>query len=199
MGARQQQFVQYCLRLGYGPESSFKDAHSRLYADTDVAFDSLIQRANSSLHALSLVLRSRKDEQSGDTVWAVVNTKADDISKLATPYAHAEMAYMKKIIELIVTSESDEYSITNFDALNVTKALAEKVKLMQKDAQDLLSRFTDDGWLVQYSNGRFALGSRALLELDTYLRNQYPDHIRECHVCHEIVTAHRMELLGQEI
>jgi hypothetical protein len=32
------------------------------------------------------------------------------------------------------------------------------------------------------------LGNRALMELDAYLKNEYPDSVQECTVCNDLVT-----------
>jgi hypothetical protein len=69
-----------------------------------------------------------------------------------------------------------------------TRALNIKVSGHTKEqVQTLLSQFVRDGWLHE-SRGYYSLAPRTVLELEQYLKSEFPDNILTCSVCMQIVT-----------
>lgn len=93
---------------------------------------------------------------------------------------------MRKI-ELIVLSDDEEFAI----GITAALGLASKMKppMPQREAQALLDRLENDGWLFRTPDGDFyAMDTRCVLELQSYLREQFGDVIKECKICYDVIT-----------
>ncbi|KAJ1921241.1 hypothetical protein H4219_000840 [Mycoemilia scoparia] len=158
--------------------------------DGDKSFEDVVQTMNSLLKPLLLAFRCRKDEFSGETIWAVVNTKSDELFKSATPYTPSEIVFLKRIIDHIMSSSNDTYCINQHEATRLSKDIL--TTFTYKAAESALETFANDDWLVSFSSGKYTLGTRALLDLDTYLRDQFPNDTRECYMCKDICIMGEM-------
>ncbi|KAJ1959144.1 hypothetical protein H4R35_007670, partial [Dimargaris xerosporica] len=114
----------------------------RLHAQANATFpdavpeplDAFIGHINSQLDCIHLELRSTQDETTGDRIWALVNTKGDDIAKLATNYSPAELNAFKHVIDLIVNAEDGNFSIASSVCLNEThRQLTSNTKMQTQD------------------------------------------------------------------
>jgi hypothetical protein len=98
-------------------------------------------------------------------------------------------------------SNSDAYSIPAMAALREVSQLQGK-GITKSEAEHLLSSFVAKGWLMKskwvlscwkilpplsarlnFRRGRYSLAPRSLLELQSYLRETYPDEYYECTNC----------------
>jgi len=52
----------------------------------------------------------------------------------------------------------------------------------------VLGSFVAKGWLLKSPRGRYSLSVRTLMELNTYLKETYPDEYTECTICMESLT-----------
>ncbi|KAG9099621.1 hypothetical protein FS749_000809 [Ceratobasidium sp. UAMH 11750] len=148
---------------------------------------SFITEVNRDLEKFELRLSSTKDECTGETIWAMINTKQDPATMLATEYNPTEIQYFKLVVEQIVLANNDAYSIPAMAALREVSQLQGK-GITKSEAEHLLSSFVAKGWLLKSKRGRYSLSSRSLLELQTYLRETYPDEYNECTYCMEPIT-----------
>lgn len=87
---------------------------------------------------------------------------------------------------MIFTSPNESFSTSSTSVLNVVKDL--KPTLTKSAAEHFIDTLIHHGWIHKSSQGYLSLSSRALLELQTYLKEQYPDEILTCHECQHIVT-----------
>jgi hypothetical protein len=62
------------------------------------------------------------------------------------------------------------------------------VKLSQKETQDVLDQLVKDKWIALGRKGVYYMDTRAIAELQTYLRDQYGDRIKDCIICLDVVT-----------
>ncbi|CAH1760440.1 11488_t:CDS:2 [Entrophospora sp. SA101] len=157
------------------------------------SFQNFITTVNQKLNTIDLEFRKSSDEEDGHIVWALVNTKGDEVAKLATEYTASEISYLKHLIELIVTADDETYSVSSIIALKESSKL--KTQMTKVATEALLQKFVNDKWLIQSREGKYSLSQRTILELQSYLKEEFDENIFECVVCLEIVTkGQRCEL-----
>lgn len=62
------------------------------------------------------------------------------------------------------------------------------VRLSQRETQDVLDQLVQDKWIALNHSGVYFMDTRAITELQGFLREQYDDAIRDCVICLDIVT-----------
>ncbi|KAF8710906.1 Nse1 non-SMC component of SMC5-6 complex, partial [Rhizoctonia solani] len=160
------------------------------YQENEFASDSgrsFVTEVNQDLEKFDLRFSSTRDECTGETLWAIINTKQDAATMLATEYNATEIQYFKLIVEQIMLADNEVFSIPATAALREVSQLQGK-GITKAEAEHVLSSFVAKGWLMKSKRGRYSLAPRALLELQTYLRDAYPDEYTECTTCLEPVT-----------
>ncbi|CAE6490343.1 unnamed protein product [Rhizoctonia solani] len=135
---------------------------------------SFVTEINQDLEKFDLRFSSSRDECTGETLWAIINTKQDAATMLATEYNATEIQYFKLVVEQIMLANNEAYSIPATAALREVSQLQGK-GMTKAEAEHVLSSFVAKGWLMKSKRGRYSLAPRALLELQTYLRDTYPD------------------------
>jgi hypothetical protein len=88
---------------------------------------------------------------------------------------------------MIVNADNEDYAISATTALHLGQKV-KPVKLSQKETQDVLDRLVQDEWIALGENGVYYLDTRAISELQSYLREQYGDTIKECVICLDVIT-----------
>ncbi|KAK2176673.1 hypothetical protein NP493_647g00000 [Ridgeia piscesae] len=141
-----------------------------------------VNRINIKISPLHLQIKKGINEVTAAQYYGLVNTAESDITRLSSTYTVNELEFYKKIIESIV--DSDDGVMSSTDALNLTSQLEKK--MLKKDAEDLISKFERDNWLELNPKGEIALSTRAILELDQYIQNQYPNLAVKCNMCHRL-------------
>ncbi|KAF8609976.1 hypothetical protein BDV93DRAFT_430776 [Ceratobasidium sp. AG-I] len=149
--------------------------------------ESFVAEVNRDLQKFDLRLSSTKDECTGETLWALINTKQDAATMLATEYNAVEISYFKLVVEQIMLAHNEVYSIPATAALREVSQLQGK-GITKSEAEHLLSSFVAKGWLMKSKRGRYSLAPRSLLELQSYFRETYPDEYQECTNCLEPMT-----------
>ncbi|QRV99960.1 non-structural maintenance of chromosomes element 1 [Ceratobasidium sp. AG-Ba] len=109
---------------------------------------SFITEVNRDLERFDFRLSSTKDECTGETLWAIINTKQDPATMLATEYSAVEIQYFKLVIEQIVLANNDAFSIPATAALREVSHLSGK-SITKSEAEHLLSSFVAKGWLLK--------------------------------------------------
>ncbi|KAI6005524.1 Nse1 non-SMC component of SMC5-6 complex-domain-containing protein [Pisolithus albus] len=140
-------------------------------SDRREEWDAFVNRINDALNPLDLEFRHVLDEEAGEEMYAVVNTRGDEIAQMATDYTPAEIAYFRAV---------------SLAALREVNAL--KTSMTKSQAESVLGSLVARGWLLKSKRGRYSLSTRSLLELSPYLKSNYPDECLECTICMEIVT-----------
>ncbi|XP_021787533.1 non-structural maintenance of chromosomes element 1 homolog isoform X3 [Papio anubis] len=87
------------------------------------------------------------------------------------------------LLELIIDSETGFASSTNI--LNLVDQLKGK-KMRKKEAEQVLQKFVQNKWLIE-KEGEFTLHGRAILEMEQYIRETYPDAVKICNICHSLL------------
>ncbi|WFD06941.1 hypothetical protein MVES1_002296 [Malassezia vespertilionis] len=134
--------------------------------------DDAITLLNERLAGVSLEIRACHDQISRAQFLVLVNTKADTLAELATPYTPTELVYIKAILEAIWTAPQRHYALSSTAALQ----LAPSLQLSKRAASDLLQDLERRNWIVN-RGGYYTMSLRALTELDAYIRNEFEEHV----------------------
>jgi len=143
----------------------------------------VIHRLQQKLQPLGMDIKVVGDEYSDNICYTVVNIQGDGVAEIATNYAQNEVQFFKAVVEQIMLAKNEAYCIGSMAALRVAGGMK------RAQAEKLLKSFVHESWLAGLDGGHFALGTRALAELETYLKNHYEDlGYFECVICHSIIT-----------
>ncbi|KAM9792084.1 non-structural maintenance of chromosomes element 1 homolog [Neosynchiropus ocellatus] len=144
--------------------------------------DNFVNTINVNLQPMFMQIRKGISEDNGVGHYALVNMTESDVTRLSSDYAENELELFKKIMDLIVGSDSGTASST--DILNSADTLPTK-KLKKSEAEQLLSRLVQDQWLCE-KRGVYSLSTRCIIEMESYIRAMYQDQIKLCHICHNL-------------
>nr|XP_024088793.1 non-structural maintenance of chromosomes element 1 homolog isoform X2 [Pongo abelii] len=145
--------------------------------------EDFINNINSVLESLYIEIKRGVTEDDGRPIYALVNLATTSISKMATDFAENELDLFRKALELIIDSETGFGSSTNI--LNLVDQLKGK-KMRKKEAEQVLQKFVQNKWLIE-KEGEFTLHGRAILEMEQYIRETYPDAVKICNICHSLL------------
>uniref|UniRef100_A0A8D0TP27 Non-structural maintenance of chromosomes element 1 homolog n=1 Tax=Sus scrofa TaxID=9823 RepID=A0A8D0TP27_PIG len=145
--------------------------------------EDFINNINSVLESLYIEIKKGVTEDDGRPIYALVNLATTSVSKMASDFAENELDLFRKALELIIDSESGFASSTNI--LNLVDQLKGK-KMRKKEAEQVLQKFVQNKWLIE-KEGEFTLHGRAILEMEQYIREVYPDAVKVCNICHGLL------------
>ncbi|KAI3626755.1 hypothetical protein CBS14141_000756 [Malassezia furfur] len=171
-------FVQALLARRVVPYRDAAALHARLAAAAgeDGSLNADLAALHTDLARLGLEVRTCHDQRTGDAFLVLVNTKADALAELATPYTAVELAYIKSVIAALLRT-APRFALPSTAALQ----LAAPAQLTKRAAADLLTNLEERGWVhLSHTTGSYTLTLRALHELDTYLRHEAEDEVLEC-------------------
>ncbi|KAJ3138000.1 hypothetical protein HDU90_001476 [Geranomyces variabilis] len=188
--ALKRMFLQAYLNARFLPESQVKILYANLcqHLDIDGGTDltPFVTELNQTLDVYDMELRRAHAPDTGTAYYALVNTNGDEVAQVATGCSAVEIMYFKNLLELIMNTEDDVYEVSSMDALAMTTRI--KPAFSKRDAEAFTERLVNAKWLVD-RNGYISMSLRTLLELQTYLKEEYSDRIHECTFCMEIVTS----------
>lgn len=177
--------LQSFMSRGILTEAELKEVHNHAHDHFGVektASERCLKDINTNITPMSMEIRTGKDEITGSTVYALVRTTESDLGRLSTDYPEKELEFFKKMLDLIVESDAGVASST--DILNLTNEIE---RLSKENAEKVLQSLVKDKWLVE-TQGDISLSSRAILELEHYLKDVYGEEdIKDCNICKKIV------------
>ncbi|XP_011788840.1 PREDICTED: non-structural maintenance of chromosomes element 1 homolog isoform X1 [Colobus angolensis palliatus] len=181
-------FLQLLMTHGVLEEWDVKRLQRHCYKvhDRNATVDKLedfINNINSVLESLYIEIKRGVTEDDGRPIYALVNLATTSVSKMATDFAENELDLFRKALELIIDSETGFASSTNI--LNLVDQLKGK-KMKKKEAEQVLQKFVQNKWLIE-KEGEFTLHGRAILEMEQYIRETYPDAVKTCNICHSLL------------
>lgn len=184
---------------------------------------SYIAAANTALSPFDLEIRGTYHQTSRERVYALVNTTSDALTQLATTYSADEIAFVKRVLDAMFetynTARQEAMVITSLQALRLAKPSGEGNRrdpqngnatqgssgsgLSMSQAESMMKRLVEEGWLEKSRKGFYSLSPRALMELRGWLVATYNepadedededeervDKVKMCHACKEIITA----------
>lgn len=183
-------------------------------------FNSYISAANAVLSPLDLEIRSMFHQQTRERFYALVNTTSDALTQLATTYSAEEIAFVKRLLDAMFDGpnnrgKKEAMCVSSIEAVQLGKVSSRRETqdaggqsnlhgLTLKEAEDMLEKLQDAGWLEKSRKGFISLSPRALMELKSWLVDTYnepadedddddaerpPDKIKFCHACKGIITV----------
>ncbi|XP_055994919.1 non-structural maintenance of chromosomes element 1 homolog [Sorex fumeus] len=181
-------FLQLLMTHGVLEEWEVKRLQKHCYRvhDSSAAVERLedfINTINGALGSLYIEIKKGLTEDDGRPVYALVNLATTPISKMASDFAENELDLFRKALELILESDTGFASSTNI--LNLVDKLKGK-KMRKKEAEQVLQKFVQNKWLVE-KEGEFTLHSRAILEMEQYIRETFADAVKVCNICHSLL------------
>ncbi|KAJ3392846.1 hypothetical protein HDU84_003330 [Entophlyctis sp. JEL0112] len=187
-------FIAALMRLAFGAPHVTRDqlallldsCKRRFPLHNAVSLDRFVASLNQShLLPLDLRLASMTHPVSGALCYSLVNCSADSVAAIATSLTPSELALFKRIVHLIMTADDDVFQVSSILAIREGRSL----KMTASAAESAIDSFIDAGWLLN-SDGWLSLSLRTIMELKTYLRQEFEDYVLNCSVCKEIVTTH---------
>ncbi|EXJ90940.1 hypothetical protein A1O1_04047 [Capronia coronata CBS 617.96] len=196
--------------------STFREGREVQPQDVTVEdLNDYISQANRKLSPLDLEIRSTFHQQTRERFYALVNTTSDSLTQLATTYTADEIIYVKKLLDAMFDGQNNKgrreaMCLSGIEAIQVGRAQNRRETqngnatqstagiLGARDAEAMLGKLVDEGWLEKSRQGFYSLSPRALMELKGWLVDTYNDededgHRREkikfCHACKEIITV----------
>ncbi|ODQ80854.1 hypothetical protein BABINDRAFT_161055 [Babjeviella inositovora NRRL Y-12698] len=203
------------------PESQLLHVLTRLYqtlftAEHDAVnaesvyqdiLDGVLESLNVKLiaHKLAFAIRKRRSQFDGKFVVMLVNTQADEATKMAIDHGEIEIAIFNAALDYIFNNEDGEtsYAIGQTNLINIMKD--KSAKYTATNAIELAAKFVQEGWLIETSKKKFTVTDLALCELHDSLIEKYglasvsvreedddqPFSISICPACDQIVTMGR--------
>ncbi|EEP77693.1 predicted protein [Uncinocarpus reesii 1704] len=164
-------------------------------------------------------------------VYALVNVTSDPLMQLATTYTADEIAYVKRLLDAMFetnnTIREEAMVVSSMKAVQLAKATGNNSRresqsatqaaasqpLTMREAEDMLKRLVEEGWLEKSRKGNYSLTPRALMELKTWLIESYNDDedggeldneqrhdkIKTCFACKELITAIAYSIAGPTV
>lgn len=196
---------------------TFRDG--RDIAADDVAvedFNVFVADANRRLSPLDLEIRSTFHQQTRERVYSLINTTSDSLTQLATTYTADEIVFVKRLLDAMFDGQNNKgrreaMCLSGIDAIHAGRAQKRRETqegngatqssastLSTRDAEAMLAKLVDEGWLEKSRAGFYSLSPRALMELKGWLIDTYNDEdddgerrdkIKFCHACKEIITV----------
>ncbi|POS88434.1 hypothetical protein EPUL_000025, partial [Erysiphe pulchra] len=168
---------------------------------TQATFDSYIAAAAEAVSCFEYEIRSTQHQITKNKIYAFVNSVSDPFTQQATLRTPDELLYIKRMLDAMFEANNSKrkevMAITSMQALEtqIRKGSSDK-GLTQTEAEILLGKLEKENWLERSSKGYYSLAPRALLELRTWLQENYNDSddpnthqkIKFCEACKEIVT-----------
>ncbi|CAA7389071.1 unnamed protein product [Spirodela intermedia] len=192
--------IQALLSRGPLEEKEFHDIFSGVSGkNPDIhkkIFDDVLLKINKELAYVKFELRGCRNQYDGKVYYGVVNTVADEQSKLGTKYSIPQIAFYRAILDAIIHDTTAHGCISNIDALNIrldsqtgqasqdgaacVPTAFKSFSLAQKEKT--LNELIQDQWLSSSSDGNIGLGVRSFLDLRGWFRN---NDFPSCDVCNE--------------
>ncbi|WVQ78933.1 hypothetical protein IAT38_001025 [Cryptococcus sp. DSM 104549] len=157
------------------------------YNSDKAGLASFVNDVSGILHSVSMEVVYAHDQKDGRQFLVLRNQVETDVAKIATDYSPAEVEYYRLVVEAIVM-QYPKNSIAHGQALNLVSEVTGQTKMAKSVAEAVLTSLVSRGWLDKSPmRDRYSLGLRAISELETYLKSEFPEIIRNCARCKRAV------------
>ncbi|KAH8732184.1 Nse1 non-SMC component of SMC5-6 complex-domain-containing protein [Phaeosphaeriaceae sp. PMI808] len=156
---------------------------------------STIQIVNAKIEHYDFEIRSIKDQQTKETVYALVNKTSDSLTQLATKFSASEIAYIRRLLDYMFetnnTHTREVMAIKHTEASQLARpsrrnrqsqfsghndggsSQAADAGISIQEADEVLSTLQNDGFFQKSRAQYYSLAPRALMELRAYLKETY--------------------------
>ncbi|WVQ77331.1 hypothetical protein IAR50_007015 [Cryptococcus sp. DSM 104548] len=156
------------------------------YAPTAAGAAEIVLELSDILHVASMEIAKGQDQRTGAVFYVLRNVDATEVARLATDLNQQEIDFYRKLVEAIMISYPAN-SLANGQARSLVKDMEGNTKPPQSWAAKLLESLVSRGWISRSKRSRYSLSVRAITELETYLKSEFPDYIQNCRRCKRIV------------
>ncbi|CAH1441546.1 unnamed protein product [Lactuca virosa] len=172
-------------------DAIFSDVTGKSLDSHQQLFNEYLRKINMELSYVQFELRACRNQYDSGVFYGVVNTVADEQSKLGSKYTVPQIAFYKAIIEAIVLDHTAQGTISNIKALNIqlenqgssssqVPTAFKNFSMTQKEKT--IRELVHDQWLCATSDGDIGLGVRSFLDLRSWFHN---NQVPPCDVCNE--------------
>lgn len=160
-------FLQYMMFVKCQEASKLEDVARKL--GSTIPLNEFVDEINSKLlssdMSIKIGARDMVDMKHSRRVYALVNTKSDEVAKKSTLYEPWELVLMSHCVKLLAESETGFFSHTQ--AIHAASEVSKTGNAVLQTLRSFVSR----GWLSNAQRKNyFTAGSRMLLELGHLLR-----------------------------
>ncbi|KAK5582697.1 hypothetical protein RB653_004282 [Dictyostelium firmibasis] len=142
--------------------------------EVNISLDNYINSLNSRIIEVGLQIKSLNTDGTNDYI--LTNLIPDECARFATLYNGDELKFFKLILKLFVETR---VGLKKNDILTLGR---EDLKMKLADADNMLRKFMEDGWLrLSVSKSFTTLSNRGLLDMEPLLEG-----IPSCTLCHSI-------------
>ncbi|KAI4624275.1 uncharacterized protein J4E87_005774 [Alternaria ethzedia] len=182
---------------------------------------STIQTINAKIEAFDYEIRSTRDQQTKESIYALVNNASDTVTQFATTFSANEIAYIRRVLDqmfetnntnirevmavkhteasqLARTSRRNRQSQANSRQSQVngdaddTQASAD-TGITIAEADQVLETLVSQAFFQKSKAGYYSLAPRALMELRAYLKETYNESAEENEDGREIIRIRDCE------
>ncbi|XP_061387696.1 non-structural maintenance of chromosomes element 1 homolog [Musca vetustissima] len=162
------------------------DAYDVREPDSPTALKGLIVEIDTEIRKYDQTLQFVKHPLDGQEYLVFGMLIANLACKFQPQYTDTERNYFYKLLESLVSRE--DYGFAWNDIYRVAELIPDTVqrKLSKQRIQDLEIIWTSQGYFLQ-KDDKIYLGPRAMVEYGNYLKQHFPDYIKDCILCRTIV------------
>ncbi|KAJ5594614.1 uncharacterized protein N7459_000822 [Penicillium hispanicum] len=209
-------------RRSISPDDVTQEHLSSYISSANSAISPFDLEIRSSLRQLAKRNNNETPEGPPSRVYALVNTTSDPLTQLATTYTADEIAFVKRVLDyMFVTNNTrlcEGMVIRSTQAMHLAHVSADASRrratstgtqqtqqtqggaaqnLSMKQAEEVMKRLVEEGWLEKSRKDFFSLTPRALMELRGWLVLTYNDtvdgrridRIKFCAACKDLITV----------
>ncbi|XP_064622689.1 non-structural maintenance of chromosomes element 1 homolog [Lineus longissimus] len=137
---------------------------------------------NTNIKHFHLEIRKGISEDNGTNYYGLVNDVENSITKCSTNYTSSEFEMIQYLIKGVL--EDSKGTLSSMDALNLTDNLKNK-KMTKREVEDFLKKLERENWIT-LEMGRISLGTRLIMEMEQFMKEQFPDIVVLCNMCKRI-------------
>jgi hypothetical protein len=182
---------------------------------------STIQTINGKIEAFDYEIRSTRDQQTKESVYALVNNASDTVTQLATTFSANEIAYIRRVLDRMF--ETNNTNIREVMAVKETEA-SQLARISRRDRQSqansrqsqingdaddsqasadtgisiaeadqVLKTLVSQAFFQKSRAGYYSLAPRALIELRAYLKDTYNESAEDNEDGREVIRIRDCE------
>ncbi|KAL1800584.1 hypothetical protein ACET3X_000926 [Alternaria dauci] len=190
------------VMTAYNPERPWSEGDV-----TQPYITSTIQTINAKIEAFDYEIRSTRDQQSRDSIYALVNNASDAVTQLATTFSANEIAYIRRVLdhmfdtnntnirEVMAIKQTEASQLARVSRRNRQSQAASRQSHINGEVEDsqtnadtsisiaeadlVLETLVNEAFFQKSKKGYYSLAPRALMELRAYLKETYNESAEE--------------------
>lgn len=207
----QQYFLQILLNRGVLDQINFKVLFCNVMKKFQIEFDDsqiknyyvkFLREINDVIKHFNMEIKAGNCEITGLSYYCIIRLcDSNSIGDLSQLYSPIELKIFRKVLELIVESEtgSVDYTLILNEILYMYDEMSEEASASQsqiakcpnnREVRMVIEKFMSDNWLIEVMNepNMITLHGRAIIELSQYIKQIFPpEDLSFCFLCKNLV------------